>query len=365
MDFTQGVGKLYQAMAGKLFARRVSYLLATSFVFLCIATAPSNPFNFDQTPYAHAQRLVYVGEGRRLNLYCTGTGSPTVILDLGFGAPLISWGVVQLAIARVTKVCSYERAGYGFSDPGPLPHTTAAIVYDLHELLQNAAVSPPYVIVGHSMAGLDVRLYADRYRSEVVGLVLIDPVVEGWDAVVQRMLPTSVADDNRFLASLATCERLAQNHQLQARSATNRECLPPPDPRFMAAVQRVRDATKQRPGYWADLRSEAESEDEADVAELASAQKSYGSMPLIMLSAPIDIGYYKSYGATPGQIVELTNERREMRDRVVRLSQRGVQCMVPDAGHFIQLDQPSVVINAIQQAIQLSQSEANPSCAGL
>lgn len=262
-------------------------------------------------------------------------------------------------------MCSYERAGYGFSDPGPLPRTTATIVDDEHDLLRNAGVSPPYIMVGHSMAGLDVRLYADRYPSEVIGLVLIDPLVEGWDSVVQRMFPASVADDNRFLASLANCERLAQEHQLQARSAANRECLPPPDPRFTALVQKARDTTKQRPGYWADLRSEAASEDEADAVELSSAQRSYGSMPLIMLSAPMDHTYYKSYGGTAAQISELESERLKMRDRVVALSQRAVQCVVADSGDFIQLDRPSVVVRAIEQTIQLSHDNASPSCVGL
>jgi pimeloyl-ACP methyl ester carboxylesterase len=341
------------------------HVLAASAAFLCLAASPPNPFTFDQAPYARAQRLVDVGDGRRLNLYCTGKGSPTVILDLGFGAPLISWGAVQPAIAKMTEVCSYERAGYGFSDPGPLPRTTGAIVDDLHHLLQHAGVLPPYVMVGHSMAGLDVRLYADRYPSEVVGLVLVDPLVEGWDSVVQRMFPSSVADDNQFLATLANCERLAEEHQLQARSAANRDCLPPPDPRFTASVQNVRDATKQRPGYWADLRSEAASEDEGDIVELSAAHASYGPMPLIMLSAPMDANYYKPYGATAEQMSQLENERQTMRDRVVALSQRGAQCMIANTGHFIQLDRPDVVIRAIEQAIQLSHDNENPSCVGL
>ena len=86
-------------------------------------------------------------------------------------------------------------------------------------------------------------------------------------------------------------------------------------------------------------------------------------MPLIMLSAPMDSNYYKSYGATAEQIGELENERRKMRECVVALSQRGAQCMVPDTGHFIQLDRPNVVIWAIEQAMQLSHGDAMPSCA--
>jgi len=340
-------------------------VLAASAAFLCLAATPPNPFTFDQTPYAHAQKLVYVGDGRRLNLYCTGTGSPTVILDLGFGAPLISWGAVQPAIAKLTKVCSYERAGYGFSDPGPLPRTTSAIVDDLHHLLQNAGVSPPYIMVGHSMAGLDVRLYADRYPSEVIGLVLVDPLVEGWDPVVQQMFPASLADDNQVLESLANCERLAEERQLQERSAANRDCLPPPDRRFTASVQDARDVTKQRPGYWADLRSEAASEDGDDITELGAAGAAHGPIPLIMLSAPMDVSDYKSYGATADKMSQLENERQILRQRVVAMSQRGIQCMVANTGHFIQLDRPSVVIHAIEQTIQLAHDSETPSCNSL
>jgi pimeloyl-ACP methyl ester carboxylesterase len=86
------------------------------------------PITFSQEPFAHPQRLIDVGAGRRINIYCMGSGSPAVVLDLGWGDPLIAWAWVQPTIAKFTRVCSYERAGYGFSDPGPLPRNTAAIV---------------------------------------------------------------------------------------------------------------------------------------------------------------------------------------------------------------------------------------------
>ena len=309
--------------------------------------------------------MVEIAPGRRLNLYCTGSGSPTVVLDLGFGAPLLSWGYVQPAVALTTRVCSYERAGYGFSDIGPIPRTTDAIVDDLHRLLTVAQIAPPYVIVGHSMAGLDAQLFADRYPSEVAGMVLIDPFIEGWDELVERTLPAAKAGDEAFVASLARCELLAREGLLVSRSPDNRDCLPLPDPRFALPVQAARDATKQRPGYWADLKSEATSEDDADAEELHSAQRSYGSMPLVVLSAPLGASLYRHYGATQRQLDALSTARNEMRAALAHRTTRGIVCQISDTGHFIQLDRPAVVTNAILQILALTKAPRPPSCASL
>ncbi len=343
------------------FASRV---LAVGLALGLISAEPSqrNAFSFNQEPYSHAQRLIDVGPGRQLNIYCTGKGSPTVILDLGFGAPLISWGLIQPAIAQSTKVCSYERAGYGFSDPGPLPRTTRAIVDNLYTLLTNAGEKPPYVMVGHSIAALDVLLYADLYPSDVSGVVLIDPSLPGWDETIERTFPQFRLDGNRFITTLGMCQNLARMGELKRRSSLNKDCLPPPDPGFTAEVQKARDATKQRPGYWSDLQSEATSEDDADVLELNSGRRSYGSMPLVMLSAPLDASTYEPYGATRAQLATLTSERTRLRQQIVALSQRGILCDVGDTGHFIQLDRPSVVAHAIKQVLQMTRSSARPSC---
>jgi pimeloyl-ACP methyl ester carboxylesterase len=110
-----------------------------------------------------------------MNIYCIGRGSPTVILDAGAGYTTWTWRKVQPQIAKRTKVCSYDRAGMGFSDGAPLPRDANATVNDLHALLHRANIQPPYVLVGHSIAGLYEPLFADRYPHEVVGMVLVDP----------------------------------------------------------------------------------------------------------------------------------------------------------------------------------------------
>jgi len=129
--------------------------------------------NIDETKYKAPGQLVDIG-GRHLHLYRTGHGSPTVILESGLGWGLGTWRDVQAGAAEFTQVCSYDRAGYGWSDPDPSPRTSSEIVRDLHTLLQKAGVQPPYVLVGHSIGGLYMQLYAATYPSDVSGMVLLD-----------------------------------------------------------------------------------------------------------------------------------------------------------------------------------------------
>ncbi len=133
---------------------------------------------------AHAEdqirggQTAFLPDHRKLNFRCVGRGSPTVLLESGFGAGVEAWSAVQPRIAAVTRVCAYDRAGYGFSDPGPMPRDGEAIARDLDLGLKAAGVSGPFVVVGHSAGGLYERLFAARRRHDVVGLVFVDPSVE-------------------------------------------------------------------------------------------------------------------------------------------------------------------------------------------
>lgn len=132
--------------------------------------------NMDQRNYSAPGQLVDVG-GYRLHLYCTGTnaaGDPTVILEQGLGGISSAWALIQPELAKVTRVCSYDRAGMGWSDPSPEPRDAQHIAAELHTLLQNANIPGPYVLVGWSYGGLYARQYAGQYPDEVAGLVLLD-----------------------------------------------------------------------------------------------------------------------------------------------------------------------------------------------
>lgn len=161
---------------------------------------------------AKPSRLQPLPDGRHINLRCTGRGGPTVLLESGFGAGVNAWVKVQPVLARSGRVCAYDRAGYGFSDVGPLPRDGVAIARDLDFALRGAREAGPFVVVGHSAGGLYARLFAARRQSDVVGLVLVDPTLEqrrlapgqdglgGIRARVQRCLAGADAPDAR-------CER--------------------------------------------------------------------------------------------------------------------------------------------------------------
>ena len=118
-------------------------------------------------------RLVDIGR-HRLHIHCTGAGAPTVVLEAGLGGNHLDWVLVQPEIAKVTRVCSYDRAGYGWSDPGPQPRTAAMIAGELALLLSTAGIDGPLVMVGHSFGGALAFYYARQHPDQVAGLVLVD-----------------------------------------------------------------------------------------------------------------------------------------------------------------------------------------------
>ena len=128
----------------------------------------------DARAYPPPGRLVDVG-GYRLHINCTGVGSPTVVIEAGWGDSSASWGWVQPEVAKTTRVCTYDRAGMGWSEVSPEPRTAREFAKELHTLLANADEQGPYILVGHSLGGYTMRVYAHDYAGEVAGLVLVDP----------------------------------------------------------------------------------------------------------------------------------------------------------------------------------------------
>src|ERR1700726_3758343 len=123
--------------------------------------------------YARPGQLA-TAQGTRLNFYCMGRGSPTIVFDSGWGDWAPVWTIVQPEVAKWTPACSYDRAGAGFSDPGPMPRTSVRIAEELRTALRNAGIAGPYILVGSAYGGDNVRTFADLYMDEVAGLVLDD-----------------------------------------------------------------------------------------------------------------------------------------------------------------------------------------------
>ncbi len=127
----------------------------------------------DLRDYPPPGELINLG-GYRLHLYCTGQGSPTVVLEHGLDGSYLDWRKVQPEIASFTRVCSYDRAGYGWSDRSPKPRIPSAIVEELRSVLEKSGEQPPFILVGHSMGAFNVLMFAHRYPEEVSAIVLVD-----------------------------------------------------------------------------------------------------------------------------------------------------------------------------------------------
>jgi pimeloyl-ACP methyl ester carboxylesterase len=151
----------------------------------------------DARNYPPPGKMVDVG-GYKLHLYCIGSGSPTVILDALFPGTVSNWAWVQPEVAKATQVCAYDRAGLGWSESGPGPHDAMHEASELHSLLEADAIRGPYILVGHSLGGLTVRMFADQYPDEVAGMVLIEATNP--DAWKRMGMPEGVGVDRSQLA---------------------------------------------------------------------------------------------------------------------------------------------------------------------
>jgi pimeloyl-ACP methyl ester carboxylesterase len=306
----------------------------------------------DDVVYTRPARLVDIGGGQRLNLYCLGSGSPTVILDAGMGDSTISWAMVQPAMAKTTRVCSFDRAGLGFSDAARRTSTPVNQAEDLHALLRAAGIKPPYVMVGHSLAGMNVRVYADKYRDDVVGMVIVDgshedQSAEGW----ALSAPGDKEKYDRYLEDQHACIDAARQG-LAPGTKMFEKCLgDTKDPRFSAAINQAQAIYGATEKWQAAVASERENVFYASADETRKTRSDFGDMPIIVLT----------HSPFPTRTGESRNERNRktlswegLHLRVAAMSTRGVNEIVPDAGHYIQYDKPQVVIDAVNQAVWIS-----------
>src|SRR4051812_28359462 len=156
-----------------------AFALTVILVFLCAIGTVFEKVEEgrDRTRIPQVGQSVDVG-GRFMNISCQGQGEPTVVFDSGSGVAGYSWVDIQSEVAKFTRACWFDRAGYGWSDSGPFPQTSAAMSNDLHSLLTNAHIKGPYVLVGHSLGGLNARVYNGMFPDEVAGAVLVDAAHE-------------------------------------------------------------------------------------------------------------------------------------------------------------------------------------------
>ena len=281
--------------------------------------------------------------GTTLNLNCTGTGSPTVILDSGLGLPAATWELVQRDVATFTRVCSYDRAGYGWSSELPMPRTSGAVARELHALLAASRESAPYVLVGHSFGGYNVRVYTSRYPTDVAGLVLVDASQEDADGAEPASMKKS---DEELRATLIWQRTLAP---VLIRIGVARFVFP------AVPLGKLSEETREKVAYL-NLQSKfaraaiSELEAFSQSGDEVRATGTLGNRPLVVLTAG-----QEPDGAHLQKGVSLAEARafhqvwvNDLQVRLARLSTRGRQVIVPDSNHGIPVERPDAVAAAIR-----------------
>jgi pimeloyl-ACP methyl ester carboxylesterase len=281
----------------------------------------------DARRYPAPGQMVDIG-GYRLHIQCVGTGSPTVVLDAGLGGSSLDWNLVQPELGRTTRVCAYDRAGMGWSDPSPQPRTPRQIADELHTLLTNAGIAGPYVLVGHSLAGKNVRLFALTHPDQVAGMVLVDARSEYVDA------NTSPAEEQAFqqaLAAQASQFRLARSLGLVRLIGASLWGGP-----AMPRATRTEGMLLKTSQRGVDAQTAEGLERAADDAELQAAP-SLGDRPVIVLAA--------------GQKVAHDPIWLEAQHRQAALSMNGRLTVAEGSGHAIHWEQPTLVVGAVRQVV--------------
>ena len=314
--------------------------------------------------YENPGKLVSAN-GTRLNLYCMGSGSPTVVFESGWEDWAPAWAIVQPRIAKWTRACSYDRAGAGFSDPGPMPRTSVRIADELHSALHNAGVKGPYILVGHAFGGDIVRTFADLYMSEVAGLVLVD--ADSNDVGPKEMQEEAHQGFGRVLSQLRDCRNaIAEHKPLPALSSR------PGQPQRTCAQQFFRGLPEAAwsPELNAKLLEIAQTKvamydaylsemEQAgyDEAYLQQHRHSFGSRPIrVLTSGNHGVGHLARKPPDTPERIKYQQEITRAQARWLGLSSNAKQIFARNSSEYIQFDEPETVINAIREAYDQSNS---------
>ena len=280
-------------------------------------------------------------ESIRMNIDCSGQGSPTVILESGSGGPSIDWLMVQPEVAKFTRVCSYDRAGYGWSDSGPEPRSSLQIAHELNQLLHAAGEKGPYILVGHSMGGYDVRVYTGQYPNDVAGIVLVDASHEDQEL----RAPESIRKWQRARRKHPGWEKLKYFFQLHlgwARLTADRDA-----PDFWPRAFREEEEFLTLP-----TKHQFAVIDEDQVFPTLSAAEvrtagNLGDRPVIVLTATRQDDIPPEIPPKDAQAEE-DLWIHQLQPELARLSTRGKRIVV-DSSHEMPTEHPDVVISAIHE----------------
>ena len=278
-------------------------------------------------------QLVDVG-GYHMHLYCTGKGSPSVVLDSGLGDNLLVWRKTQPQIASFAYVCSYDRAGLGWSDPSPQPRNSTVMAQELHTLLHKAGVPGPYVLVGHSLGGYNVRMYASLYPTDVLGVVLVDSAHPDFNNRFSAKFRQFATDSSRKL------DRIGDMIPFGIPRLMGWCGEYPPEFRTTARAVGCRVSPFHE--------THEESAHFLEDGEQVRAAGSLGNRPLVVVSRDPE----KLWTELPTDVEKDFNQANEaMQEELARLSSASSRVIAKGSGHYIQIQRPDVVTEAVHNVV--------------
>jgi pimeloyl-ACP methyl ester carboxylesterase len=337
------------ARRGEMIIRRVTQWAVAVLVpaFSCAPTIAQRSLTQAPSPTG---RLVDIG-GFRLHLHCIGRGTPTIVLIPGAGDYSFDWALIQPALSKETRTCSYDRAGYAWSDLGPNPRTMRQEAAEVRRLLQKAGIGGPVLLVGHSLGGLIARVYAKEYPEAVTGIALVDPTSEDTQLNYRG---TIVRVRESAKARPVPVPRLESGTKPPAASAKEiseftemirsmgKPSIEPPYDRLPANVQRVRLWAESDTIKRAAIQEEFWPEElQAMHDERTRNPRPLRDTPLLILIGSRDDP--RPQGMTPAEIAqleEILREKRIQKENLVQLSSNSIAVKDPRSGHHIQLDDP-------------------------
>lgn len=335
-------------MVGRLSLRhRIGFALKGSLVALLVVIVAGSVYEQigerkDRQFLPQIGRSVNIG-ARSLNIFCSGEGRPAVIFDSGNNSPGYAWSNIQPEVAKLTRACWFDRAGYGWSDPGPFPTTSAASSRDLHELLHRAGIPAPYILVGHSLGGLNARVYNGMYPTDLAGAVLVDAAHEDEP---RRAPPTMLGRtvSRVWWHPIWIAGQVARRVGL-LRLMRPRVTLPADS--AARTREEIVQALRLQPKTIATQFDPSLPESYAE-AERAGG---FGNRPLIVLtrgrvSMPPNPSDVDRQLAAYEQVWQ-----HEIQPKLARLSTRGRQVIVAQSGHDIPDEAPDAVVAAVREVL--------------
>jgi pimeloyl-ACP methyl ester carboxylesterase len=277
----------------------------------------------------------FLVDGHAMRIECSGSGSPAIILDAGLGNDGLIWGGVQPALAKTTRVCSYDRAGFGWSDALPPPRDADHIAAELHGLLAAAHITGPVVLMGHSIAGIYIRAYATQYPENVAGLIFVDgsTPLQNRNAIFRAHPDPGPSRVGALLKKAAIAAGIPRLLGQCSRTF--------PGFGTQAAKLQVEDECHDRS---AAVAAELESFDRSGEETVHTGP--YGSLPILIFSQDPE------HTAAQGQPMEVVKEWNQMQEDLKLLSTRSRRIIAKGSSHYVQGDRPDLIEREVRIFIE-------------